>query len=268
MKGFYMENLPEKFQSPIYEKLKTPLFIRSVSNPPHWANNLIQDWAKLGAEKAMLFLRKHYWADKASVNVFRVVGTKHQEYVGKTWLELLHSGKRMSHNLPYQERNPDYYLETKPRHPDMHFVTLDGLNYYIGSDGNHRTCIAKFMFGETGETYLHAVKVEHFDIDFDFYFAYLDLDKLIRKNQLPFDVSVQTNVVKREDTAGWKIDYFEPTVLIKHWGSGEAKIARNSERLVDMIDSFKKMNINQYNDKKNKRSLFNLICNLVRNKNK
>lgn len=256
-----MENSPEEFQSPVYEKLRTPLFVHSVSNPPHWADDVILDWANLKVDNAMLFMRKHYWADKASVNVFRVIGTKHQEYVGKTWLELLYSGERMSHNLPYQERNPNYYLETKPRHPDMHFVTLDGLNYYIGSDGNHRTCIAKFMFSETGETYLHAVKVEHFDINFDFYYAYLDLDKFIRKNQLHFDVFVQTNAVKREDTAGWKIDYFEPAVQIKHWDSGEMKIARDADRILNILNSFKKQSVNQHNDK-TKREIFNLITNL------
>lgn len=105
-----MEKLPEKFQSSTYEKMRTPLFIRSISNPPHWANDKILDWAELNAENAMKFLRKHYWADKASINVFRVVGSKYQEYVGKTWLELLYSGKRMAHNLPYQERNPNYYI--------------------------------------------------------------------------------------------------------------------------------------------------------------
>lgn len=258
-----MNNLPEKFKSPIYEKMRTPLFERSISNPPHWVNETVLDWADLNADKAMLFLRKHYWADKASVNVFRVVGTKHQEYAGKTWLELLYSGKRMPHNLLYQERNPNYYLETIPRHPDMHFVTLDGLNYYVGSDGNHRTCIARFMFAETGETYLHAVKVEHFDIDFDFYNAYLALDKYIRQNQIPIDVEVHTKTVKREDTAGWKIDYFEPIVLIKHWDSEDTKLARNKERLIDIFNALKRVHT-QVNSKENKTSgILNKVLNLI-----
>lgn len=87
------------------------------------------------------------------------------------------------------------------------------------------------MFSEIGETYLHAVKVEHFEIDFDFYNAYLELDRYVRKNQVPIDLLVMTECIKREDTAGWKIDYFNPSVSLAHWDTNEIRVARNKAQL-------------------------------------
>lgn len=76
-----------------------------------------------------------------------------------SWLELLERGKRMDINIPLVEKNPGYYTQAEQLHAGMSFVSTDGIHWYVSADGNHRSCLARFLFHLQGEerTQLHNV---------------------------------------------------------------------------------------------------------------
>jgi|GEM_PF-1022761 haemophilus-specific protein, uncharacterized len=202
---------------PVYEEMRTPLFLRVIKNPPPWAFDIIQPWEDPYRSLMGTFIRRHYWTSQGSINVFQVIGTTHQQYQNRPWMDLFTSGKRMDINLPLQDKKPEYYRATTNKLPSMYFNTLDGMNYYIGQDGNHRTCIAKFMFYETGETQLHDVTINHYDIDEAFYQVYSELNDKIKQLGLSVVLTAESKSIKREDTAGWMIDYFQPYLIWKEY---------------------------------------------------
>ncbi len=77
----------------------------------------IQKWDKMEFLNLLPFVKEHYWQNNASINVFRVVGTQHPDYIGLTWLDLLEQGKRMPLNLRLYKENPGYYYETVKKNP-------------------------------------------------------------------------------------------------------------------------------------------------------
>ncbi|MGX9256378.1 hypothetical protein [Pantoea ananatis] len=79
------------------------------ANPPHWAGEKIGVWDDSRLRLHGGFLRRHYWTDAGSINVFCIKGTAHPDYQGISWHEFLHRGKRMDRNIPMLERNPGYY---------------------------------------------------------------------------------------------------------------------------------------------------------------
>lgn len=203
--------------SDIYKDMRTPLFLRMIKKTPSWAFDIIQPWDSQYLIQARMFLRRHYWTSQGSVNVFQVIGTTHQQYQNCSWIDFFTTGNKMDINIPLQNKQPEYYRNTAQKLPSMYFNTFDGIHYYIGTDGNHRTCIAKFMFYETGETQLHGVTINHYDIDDAFYRVYRELSEKISQLGLSISLSAESNAIKREDTAGWMIDYFEPCLRWKEY---------------------------------------------------
>ncbi|HHW2833754.1 TPA: hypothetical protein ACUT80_002736 [Pseudomonas aeruginosa] len=128
---------------------------RQVEQPPAWASEVLLSWEEAYPQEKHAFLQSHYWTETGSINVFRVVGTDRKDYRGRSWLDFLTGGKRMQRNLQALLDNPSYYLQPTERRPAIHYNTLDGLNFYVGSDGNHRTCIARFFLAEQQKSQLH-----------------------------------------------------------------------------------------------------------------
>jgi len=85
------------------------------------------------------------WKDDVEVELAAITGTVHPDYQGRTWLWLLKYGKRMKINLNLLMHNPRYYFLSEKKIPSMSYLQI-GKKYYVYSDGNHRTCIAKFLF--------------------------------------------------------------------------------------------------------------------------
>ncbi|MCG0237687.1 hypothetical protein L4535_32945, partial [Pseudomonas aeruginosa] len=71
----------------------------------------------------------------------------------------------MQRNLQALLDNPSYYLQPTERRPAIHYNTLDGLSFYVGSDGNHRTCIARFFLAEQQKSQLHDVTLNHYQVN-------------------------------------------------------------------------------------------------------
>lgn len=161
---------------------------RQVEQPPAWASEVLQSWEEAYPQEKHAFLQSHYWTETGSINVFRVVGTDHWDYQGKSWLDFLTGGKRMQRNLQALLDNPSYYLQPTERRPAIHYNTLDGLSFYVGSDGNHRTCIARFFLAEQQKSQLHDVTLNHYQVNDSFYRLYGQLRQQILLQGLPVQI--------------------------------------------------------------------------------
>lgn len=203
-----------------------PLRERARQNQPSWAEDIMQPWDDHGFSEKEGFITSHYWTGQGSVNVFNVVGTIHPDYQRKSWINLLENGKRMNQNLPLLESNPSYYHDTVIKQPNMYFKTVDGTNFFIGDDGNHRTCIARFYFYEQGMTQLHGVNINHYQIDEVFYSVYQSLLAEIERLKLRVYLKPKKTLTRRDDTAGWKTDYFQ-TELIWRENDSELLLSRS-----------------------------------------
>ncbi len=153
------------------------------------------------------FSVSHYWADSTSINVCDVVGTAHHEYAGKSWQWLLNNGRRMPHNLGLLDSNPEYYSELCKKEPSMYFVKLND-KLYIGSDGNHRTCIAKYLFDIEDKSILHGVTLDEYTIDYSMYNLYSLLKEFAVSNCLNWQIEPKKQLIERIDGSGWKKDNY------------------------------------------------------------
>ena len=177
----------------------------SVKNPPHWANDKIAKWEDVRED----FVVSKYWCGNGSVNVFRVIGTSHPDYSGMTWKEFLQKGKRMTLNLDLHSKNRAYYLDTIVKQPGMYYLTNDGLNYFVGNDGNHRTCIARFDYHYHGLTTIHGVNITDLRIDREMGKLFTELDEVVRERRINARVAPDRHVLGREDTGGWMLEKYE-----------------------------------------------------------
>jgi hypothetical protein len=151
---------------------------------------------------AQPFVTQHYWADQASINPFRVVGTRHPDYQSLAWLELLEQGKRMPLNLRLHASNPGYYDETAKKQPEMSYLSLDGVDWYVNADGDHRTCIARFAFHHAGRSVLHGGRLDDYRADHALAGAFARLRELAAERRLGLRVETRREALGREDTAG------------------------------------------------------------------
>ena len=217
----------------------TPLLQRALEAPPVWAQQELQACVDNRFRRWQeSFVTRHYWTDTGSVNVYRVIGTAHPEYQRRSWQHLLEHGRRMHLNLGLHAGQPVYYHKVAPRHPAMHFRTLNGLDFFIGHDGNHRTCIARYHFEQQGEgvTHLHGVTIEHFEVDQIAADAYHRLVVEVQTRNLPLFVNAERTAVGREDTAGWKLDHYEPVVTVTHGPSGRVERLCGCEPIQAYLD--------------------------------
>jgi len=195
------------------QSLDLGLLAKVQQEPPHWASDVIKAWDEERYRQLEAFVTQDYWTDQGSVNVFRVVGTQHRDYQGKTWLEFLETGKRMDLNLELYRKKPGYYQETGRKKPMMYYLTMDGLSYYVGADGNHRTCIARFDYHYREQTVLHGVSINHMHVDVEFYQLYQQLKTVIKERKILVNLEVRRSHKGREDTPGWKLDSYQPQIV-------------------------------------------------------
>ncbi len=189
-----------------------PLREQARRRPPHWADQVIRPWDDALYARLEPFRTHVYWTDQGSINVFRVVGTQHPDYQGRSWRWFLEGGKRMDENLELLRVNPDYYADTVAKRPSMYYLSMDGTDWYVGADGNHRTCIARFLFSHDGRTMLHGVHLTDHRFDHELRRLYLRLQELAREADPAILVEPINRPIGREDTPGWKLDLFEPRI--------------------------------------------------------
>ncbi|RMG03681.1 MAG: hypothetical protein D6726_05055 [Nitrospirae bacterium] len=185
------------------------LYRRAMSERPEFSLRAIEKFDEDEFRELKEFASEEYWCEEDSINVFDVVGTRHPDYQGLTWLEFLDQGKRMELNLSLYEHNPGYYLNDTKKLPTMSYLKLDGKTFVDG-DGNHRTCIAKFFFYYLRRTNLHGVTIREYITDRYTYRIYREIrDMLERKGLYHIEVLPFREKTAREDTAGWMREYFK-----------------------------------------------------------
>ncbi|HFI1540092.1 TPA: hypothetical protein ACIX0E_005827, partial [Escherichia coli] len=180
---------------------------------PQWANDPLLAWDATAFAAMSDFITEHYWTGQGSINVFRIVGTDHPQYAGMTWLELLERGNRMDINIPLLEKNPGYYTQAEQQHAGMSFVSTDGVDWYVSADGNHRSCLARFLFHLQGEerTQLHNVAQSIYHTDRAFWSACREIHNLtdaLSRHGVYIRLQTRRQCVAREDLACWKVDRF------------------------------------------------------------
>lgn len=205
-------------------KIESTLLKQACENPPLWAGDILESWSESLYREKEPFVVSHYWTGQGSVNVFNVAGTMHSDYQNGSWLQLLQTGKRMHLNLPLLESNPGYYQETSPKEPMMYFKTWDGIKFYIGDDGNHRTCIARFHFYDQGLTQLHGVTIDHYQVDEVLFQVYQELKRELTEQKLFVLLTPQRELLRREDTAGWKTDHYQIRLLWDNRKTGKSEL--------------------------------------------
>lgn len=192
----------------------SPLLQRALSETPSWASDKIIGLDESWLREQQSFVSRHYWIAEGDINVFRVVGTRHPDYVGLSWLEFLEQGKRMSLNHGLWQTNPGYYTETARKEPEMSYISFNGQDWYVDGDGNHRTCIARFDFHWNRRTQLRGVGLTdlHFDDEFKTQFERARQRLVVRRIDSILRHESQLN--RREDTAGWKLDHYVNTARL------------------------------------------------------
>lgn len=227
---------------PVMEPENRELLKRAVSFPPDFASRKIEAFPKEEFETLRQFSLEEYWCGSESINIFEVVGTKHWDYQEMTWLELLKGGKKMRANLPLLDLNPDYYLEAKGKEPPMSFIKLDG-RLYIDKDGHHRTCIAKFFFYYQGRTHLHGAELVEYRIDRTMHHLYTEIEASLEEKGLThLRVNPYQKILGREDTAGWKRDYFEVGLSITRRGTSETVRLVKAEEASVFLRTIQRLN--------------------------
>lgn len=208
---------------------ETSLIKSVVADIPSWSGQTLKSWDENGFRQKGEFCSEKYWSGQHSINVFDVVGTAHPDYQGLSWLEFLAQGKRMRQNLLLQEQNPSYYLVEDIKQPTMFYIEIDGGGWYVNGDGNHRTCIARFMFHEMGKTMLHGVNVESYRTDIRAFAAFQRLREAALKNRLPLIISPHRKTLSRDDTAGWMREHYEVRIRVEDLNAGTIGLFTPSE---------------------------------------
>jgi hypothetical protein len=184
----------------------TGAFIAKVQASDSVLNNTIEPYPDIDSLKP--FALSYFWTGSKIVNVFEVIGTAHPDYIGATWITMLRLGKRMrSINLPLLQENPEYYFDIAEKDPEMHYARING-KLYISGEGNHRTSIAKALFAFLGLQNFGAVKYEEYLVDKEAMNIYQEVRQALRKRVLPVEIQPLKENYKREDTPGWKKDYY------------------------------------------------------------
>lgn len=194
--------------------VSTDLTQAILADIPTWASQKLKAWDENSFRAREPFVSEKYWSGQHSINVFEVAGTAHPDYQGMSWLDFLAKGKRMRQNLLLQEQNPDYYLVEDIKQPTMYYIEIDGSGWHVNGDGNHRTCIARFMFHGMGRTMLHGVNVESYRTDQRAFAAFQKLRDVAAIKCLPIIVEPHRRTLSREDTAGWMREHYEVRIRV------------------------------------------------------
>ncbi|PIV15564.1 MAG: hypothetical protein COZ20_03375 [Gallionellales bacterium CG_4_10_14_3_um_filter_54_96] len=199
---------------------KTDLIASICADTPHWASHTLKAWDENDFRAKQPFVNEKYWSSQHSINVFEVVGTAHPDYQGMCWLEFLEKGKRMRQNLQLQQSNPIYYLDEAVKLPTMYYIEIDNSGWHINGDGNHRTCIARFMFQGLSKTMLHGVNVESYRTDQQAFNAFNRLRIAAAIKNLPWIIESKRKTISREDTAGWMRERYAVSICINDLKNG------------------------------------------------
>jgi len=150
---------------------------RTVLLDNFFDKNNIPTWCQENVSKLSYMFKRHVVSsESAYIDIKRVIGTDHDSYNNKTWLEVFYSLKR-GDNIVMALLMIEYYdrLQKKDNKIGLiSFIKMDD-EYYI-SQGNHRACMAKFK----GIAFIYAPMTEY-KTDYEYKGYYEKLKQLSLK---------------------------------------------------------------------------------------
>lgn len=179
------------------------------------------------------FCSEKIWFNKASINVFNVVGSRDCNWVNRTWKDIIFYGKRAKENALLLIQNPFYYLEETLRSPPMSYIKI-GSDIFVSDDGNHRTAFAKLLFLKINRIQLDNVDVKEYKIDFIFKQLYEELFQIHFKKRVRFIIIKKT--IGRDDGIGWHREFYSLSLKIVNLVNNKTLLLENT----DEMDMFKR----------------------------
>lgn len=185
------------------------------------------------------FIRESFWCGQESVNIQAVVGTKHPDYSHLTWGKLLEKGKRMALNIPLAISNPGYYAGTEKKEPTMYFIQLDN-QLYIGGDGNHRTCIAKFLLNAREATHIHGVTLHGYTTDQVLKNGMRIIEEEINTSGIPYmQAKEHSPAISRTDGPNYFRDTHDPFIQVTNYFTHEKINLRTADDIHKFLEALK-----------------------------
>jgi len=184
--------------------------LRHFGSVPYFVDEVIEPWEQERDKEP--FRKMMTWSSEGSVNIMRICGTMHPDYIGMTWREFLKKGRRMNINLRAFHDNPGYYTDIVKRLPGMFVAIIDGKGY-VTEDGNHRTCIGKCFLYDKDSPFMHGVRVSESDTDMHAYSAFRSLVKKLPAYCAAAPVSTE---VKRDDGNGWATHHYDVRIRLEN----------------------------------------------------
>lgn len=227
-------------------EVESGLLKKALWLAPEFAERKIAILDQVAFEKMKDFAFEESWRPEESINVSDVVGTTDPSYKGKTWMNLLRFGPRMPENLALVETNPNYYHGTKKKEPKMSYIKIDG-KLYIDKDGNHRACIAKFLFYFVTRTHLHGVELREYHIAKDVFRRYTGIAGLLKEKGLDhIRINPDRKILNTEETASGIRQHFNVGLLVVNDRSSESVRLDSDSSLVFLEIVHRLGRINKY----------------------
>ena len=214
-------------------KLTKHLEILGLSELPLFADLFLEDFNKRLRDEDD-FVVEIETISNTNIDLSKVVGTTHPDYINMTWSKLLTNAKRIKLNLNSFQHDPMQYIENHCK--GIKFCCFDEDHLYIEA-GNHRTCIALFHLHGQGNSILHGPQLRKYKTDLKFKTAFRQLESTIKYMGVPEYLSV----IKFQTYSDYKV----PGVFVVTSTLKAKLVANGMERHLDVqgiyehIDSLK-----------------------------
>ncbi len=183
---------------------------------PPFASEKIKVWDEvLFRSRLAPFVKERRFSSNAPVNISRVVGMQNPDYAGLTWEKLLLNSGKMRRNMELYNETPGYYYNPAIKEPPMCYLSLDGGDLYVGDDGGHRTCIARFEFHRTGQQLLRGVTVSDYHIDWPLRQLHDEIVSVSEKRGLPYAIEVRSKPVSLDESREGYVERFALSIRVE-----------------------------------------------------
>lgn len=150
-----------------------------------------------------------------------LVGTNHQRYANKTWIEAYLDLDRGNEIIELYNKNPEYYKEIRdPNKTDLGLIKIDG-KYYIfdkAGGGNNRLITMKIMY--LSEMAKHQIDLEKIDEKFSF---------SARVREIPEDRDLPYLIIALGEDLGFGVNHSKGTIRLTKKFSDDILFEGNTE---------------------------------------
>jgi hypothetical protein len=160
--------------------LETNFYKKLTNYPPVFSSKIIGNFNDTGLSEKLNFVTKKEIIPSASIDINTIVGTDNDEIAGLTWQEFLHSGAKMPDAILQAESNPSYYHNNNIKE-GIAYTCVDE-ETFVSGDGNHRSCIAKYLLINSDDHQIHGVRITKLSVANDIFENFKNIQYLFRKS--------------------------------------------------------------------------------------